>query len=139
MLWILSFHVIALIAWFAGLFYLPRLFVYHADTSDSIGLARFKIMEHKLYYYIMSPAAILTTILGFWLLALKYDYYSHLNWMHAKLIMVMLLWIYHLHCGKLLHTFKNDRNPHSSKFYRVYNEIPTLLLIGIVIMAVVKP
>ncbi len=139
MLWILALHIIFMVAWFAGLFYLPRLFVYHADCTDAPGNARFKIMERKLYYYIMTPAAILTTIFGFWLLFAKINFYSQQMWMHAKLILVFFLWLYHLYCGILVQQFKKDINPFGSKFYRFFNEVPTILLIGIVIFVVVKP
>jgi len=139
MLWILSFHIIFMVAWFAGLFYLPRLFVYHAQSTDEIGIERFKVMEKKLFYYIMTPAGILTTVFGFWLLFLNLPVYMSLIWMHIKLIFVLILWIYHLYCGKLLHDFKHNRNRYSSTFFRFFNEIPTVLLIIIVILAIVKP
>lgn len=137
--WILSWHLIAMVAWFAGLFYLPRLFIYHRLSFDSISLERFKIMEHKLYYMITTPAAILTTFFGIWLLTLKWDYYEIQNWMHVKLILVLLLWIYHLSCGYFLQQFKQGTVKLSDRFFRWFNEIPTLLLMGIVIFAVVKP
>jgi putative membrane protein len=139
MLWIKAFHIIAMVAWFAGLFYLPRLFVYHAQAEDAVSIARFKIMERRLYYGITWPAALLTTGLGLWLMVIyiPYDWYAH--WMHAKLGLVLLLWGYHLHCGVYLKQFKQDKNKRSSQFYRVFNELPTLLLIGIVILVVVRP
>ena len=139
MQWILACHIIFFVAWFAGLFYLPRLFVYHAPTSDVISLDRFKIMEHKLYYFIMWPAAILTGLSGLILLSLNYDYYRTQNWMHIKLISVLVLCLYHLYCGHLVKCFKHNRNPHSAKFYRFFNEIPTILLIIIVMMAILRP
>ena len=139
MLWLKAFHIIFVVAWFAGLFYLPRLFVYHADSTDQISLDRFKIMERKLFYYIMTPAGILATIFGLSLIALDWHMYLAQGWMHAKLTLVILLWIYHIYCGKLLNNLKYDRNPHSGVFYRWFNEIPTVLLIAIVILAVVKP
>ena len=139
MRWILALHVICMVAWFAGLFYLPRLFVYHAASNDRISLDRFNTMEKKLYYFIMMPAAVLTTIFGFWLLLLNFPYYSHQWWMHIKLISVLLLWIYHLYCGLVVYNFKHERNRHSEKFYRLFNEVPTVLLIVIIIMVVVKP
>ena len=139
MAWILAFHLIAMVAWFAGLFYLPRLFVYHTQCADDLrGAARFKIMERKLFWMIMTPAGVLTTILGFWLLYLNPSLLQHL-FFHFKMGLVLLLWIYHVYCGFLLHSFKCDRNRHSEKFYRFFNEIPTLLLFGIIIMAIVKP
>lgn len=139
MLWILAFHIIFMVAWFAGLFYLPRLFMYHTLSTDQISIDRFKVMERKLYWIIMMPAAILTSIFGLWLLFLHYDYYSHLWWMHGKLILVIMLWAYQLFCGYLLQQFKNDKNQFSSVFYRFFNEVPTLLLFGIVILVIVKP
>ncbi|KTD50934.1 protoporphyrinogen oxidase HemJ [Legionella quateirensis] len=139
MLLIKAFHIIALVAWFAGLFYLPRLFVYHSVTEDSISLDRFKIMERRLYYGITWPAAILTTVFGLWLIYFNMDYYLKAGWMHAKLSLVLLLWIYHLTCGFYLKTFAQDKNIKSSRFYRIFNELPTLLLISIVILVVVKP
>lgn len=139
MQWALAFHVIFMVAWFAGLFYLPRLYVYHATTFDQISLDRFKTMERRLYYGIMMPAGILTTVFGFWALFLNIGFYWQQLWMHAKLMLVVVLWMYHLYCGWLLKQFKNDRNRYSSTFYRWFNEIPTVLLIAIVILAVVKP
>lgn len=139
MLWILAFHIIFMVAWFAGLFYLPRLFVYHAKSHDPVSLDRFKIMEHKLFYYIMTPAAILTTAFGIWLLILNWQAYITAGWMHVKLFFVFLLWLYHLYCWKLVMNFKSDKNLLSSRFYKLFNEIPTILLIIIVIMVVVKP
>ena len=139
MLWILSFHIIFMVAWFAGLFYLPRLFVYHAMCTDQIGQERFKTMERKLYYAIMTPAAILTTMLGLWLLAMNLHWYLHQGWMIAKLILVVLLFGYHHACGRILKKFKMDRNTYSSTFFRWFNEVPTLFLIVIVILVVVKP
>lgn len=137
--WIKALHIIAMVAWFAGLFYLPRLFVYHADAKDTISIERFKIMEHRLYYYIMLPAALLTLFFGFILMSFSANYYSHATWMHLKLGLVALLIIFHLYCGKCLHDFKLDNNHHSSLFYRWLNELPTLLLIAIVIIAEVQP
>lgn len=137
--WILALHIIAVVCWFAGLFYLPRLFVYHANTPDSIGYDRFLVMEHKLLYYITWPAGIITTLSGFWLLSLKWEYYAHQNWMHAKLILVLLLWLFHFYNGILLGKFKQHKNPFSHKFFRFFNEIPTIILIAVVILAIVKP
>ncbi|MCE0723701.1 MULTISPECIES: protoporphyrinogen oxidase HemJ [Legionella] len=139
MLYIKAFHIIAMVAWFAGLFYLPRLFVYHADTQDEKSLNRFKIMEKRLYYGITWPAAIVTTLLGLWLLSYNPSYYLKAGWMHAKLSLVVILWIYHLLCGHYLKAFAQNKNQKSPRFFRIYNELPTLLLIGIVILVVVKP
>lgn len=139
MLWIKAWHVIAMVTWFAGLFYLPRLFVYHAQTNDAIGLQRFKIMERRLYYGIMFPAAIATTLLGLWLLSYHAKAYLSMGWMHAKLLLVWVLWGYHLACGHYRKQFAQDANVRSHTFFRFFNELPTLALVGIVILAVVKP
>src|SRR5690606_31242961 len=100
---------------------------------------RFKVMEHKLYLYIMAPAAILTTLLGLWLMEMNWNVYIRQHWLHAKLALVLLLWIYHLYCGHIIKLFAQEKNPFTSKFYRWFNEVPSLLLIGIVILVVVKP
>ena len=136
MLWVKSFHIVFVVAWFAGLFYLPRLFVYHALTTDSAGMERFKIMERKLYYGIMTPSAVLAVVLGLWLW-LGYGITG--AWLHAKLALVVLLIAYHGYCGKLLADFKRDRNRHGHVYYRWFNEIPVLILIAVVILVVVKP
>lgn len=137
-LWCKAFHIIAAIAWFAGLFYLPRLFVYHTDAHDAISVERFQIMERRLYYGIMWPAAILTTFFGCCLLWAQ-PLYLKQGWMHTKLLGIACLWIYHWMCGYYRQCFAQQKNKHASKFYRVFNEIPTLLLILIVCMAVIKP
>ncbi len=139
MLWLKAFHIMAMVAWFAAIFYLPRLFVYHAEASDEISIARFKVMERRLYKGIMWPAAILTTVLGLCMLYLGWGYYRHAIWMHIKLSLVLLLWGYHLYCGYLLKRFKADKNQHTALFYRLFNEMPVLLLATIVILVVVKP
>jgi putative membrane protein len=136
MLWVKSFHIIFVVAWFAGLFYLPRLFVYHATTSDSPGIERFKVMERKLYYGIMTPSAVLAVAFGLWLWL---DYGITGGWLHAKLVLVLMLIAYHLYCGRLLADFKHDRNRHGHVYYRWFNEIPVLILIAVVILVVVKP
>ena len=140
MLWVKAFHVIFMVAWFAGLFYLPRLFVYHAMAEDDVGKERFKIMERKLYYGIMTPGALLTAALGVWMLAdYAWQAYAHSGWLHAKLMLVAALIAYHVYCGKLLTDFKHDRNRRSHVFYRWFNELPVLILAGIVILVVVRP
>lgn len=139
MLWIKAFHIISMVAWFAGLFYLPRLFVYHAETEDAVSLARFKVMERRLYYGITWPSGLLTTGLGFWLMLAYMPYALHEGWMQAKLGFVFVVWLYHGSCGSFLQDFRRDQNTHSSGFYRLFNEFPTLLLIAIVILVVVKP
>lgn len=139
MLWVKAFHIIFVICWFAGIFYLPRLFVYHAMSDDAVSRERFKIMERKLYYGIMMPSGILATIFGTWLLAFNASYYMTQGWMHIKLTLVLLLWVFHLYCGHLLKLFKKDQNTHSHKFYRIINELPVVILVAIVILVVVKP
>ncbi len=140
MLWVKAFHIIFMTTWFAGLFYLPRLFVYHAMTEDEIGNQRFKIMERKLFYGIMTPGALLTIILGLWLtFSYAWDMYRDMLWLHIKLALVLILIGYHAYCAKLLRDFKHDRNRRSHVWYRWFNEIPVLFLIAIVILAVVKP
>lgn len=139
MLYVKAFHIMAMVAWFAGLFYLPRLFVYHADATDSISLERFKLMEYRLYYAITWPAAVMTTVLGIWLISYNPSYYLKSGWMHAKLGLVFLLWSYHWCCGHFVDMFKKDNNKKSAFFFRVFNEMPTLLLVGIVILVVARP
>jgi len=139
MLWIKAFHIIAMVAWFAGLLYLPRLFVYHSTATDKISQDRFVVMEHKLYYYIMHPAMLATLALGAILAMSNWPVYQVGGWFHAKLLLVIFVMIYHLYCGRLLKQFKVGKNTHSDRFYRYLNEIPTVLLIGIVILVVVRP
>jgi protoporphyrinogen IX oxidase len=139
MRWVLAFHIIFMVAWFAGLFYLPRLFLYHTLSTDSISINRFKLMEKKLFYAIMTPAAILTTIFGLWLLSSQWQWYRVQSWMQLKLSLVAVLWSYHLYCWHLLNRFRRDVNKFSAGFYRWFNEIPTLLLMGIVILVIVRP
>lgn len=136
MLWIKSLHVIFMVTWFAGLFYLPRLFVYHAMSQDSISIERFKIMERKLFYGIMTPGGVLTVIFGLWMW-LGYGITG--GWMHIKFALVVALIAYHIYCGKLLNNFKNDRNTRSHVFYRWFNEFPVLLMIAIIMLVIVKP
>jgi len=136
MLWLKSLHIIFMVTWFAGLFYLPRLFVYHAMSEDKISRDRFKVMERKLFFGIMTPGAILTLVFGAWLW-LGYDFSG--GWLHAKLLLVLVLIAYHIWCGKLVTDFRNDRNKHGHVFYRWFNEFPVLLLFAIVILVVVKP
>lgn len=136
MQWIKAFHLIFMVTWFAGLFYLPRLFVYHAMTEDAVSRERFKVMERKLYYGIMTPGAVLTIAFGFWLWE---GYGFRGGWLHAKLALVALLIAYHVWCGRLLDDFKHERNRHSHVWYRWFNEFPVIVLIAVVILAVVKP
>ncbi|MEY4729605.1 MAG: hypothetical protein RL020_763 [Pseudomonadota bacterium] len=130
-------HIVFMVAWFAGLFYLPRLYVYHTQATDTVSLERFKIMERKLFFGIMTPSAILTIIFGLWLWQ---GYGITGKWMHAKLFLVLILVAHHIYLGKLMLDFKHDRNKHSHVFYRWLNEIPALpVLVGIVWLVVAKP
>ncbi|MFK5894902.1 MAG: CopD family protein [Pseudomonadota bacterium] len=139
MLWVKTFHLVFLISWFAGLFYLPRLFVYHAMSDDEVSNERFKIMERKLLA-LMALAALLTTVFGLWML---YEYawlaYSSMLWLHIKLLLVLVLFAYHGWCWKIYQDFKQDRNNKSHVFYRWFNEFPVLMLIAITILVIVKP
>ena len=139
MLWVKAFHIIAMVCWFAGLFYLPRLFVYHSMSDDHTSQERFKIMERKLYRGIATPSMAITIILGFWLVSYSPEWYAQAGWFHAKLALVVVLVAYHLYCGKILKAFARDENTRSHVFYRWFNEFPVLLLFAIVILVVVKP
>ncbi|MBT3888824.1 MAG: protoporphyrinogen oxidase HemJ [Nitrosomonadaceae bacterium] len=140
MLWVKSLHIIFMVTWFAGLFYLPRLFVYHTMSNDLPSIERFKVMERKLYYGIMTPGAILTIIFGMWLwLGYGISGIAGSWWLHAKLSLVVVLIAYHYYCGRLLTDFKLDRNQHGHVYYRWFNEIPVIILIAVVILVVVKP
>ncbi|MDH3343129.1 MAG: protoporphyrinogen oxidase HemJ [Gammaproteobacteria bacterium] len=138
MLWVKAFHIIFMVTWFAALFYLPRLYVYHADAEDSISKQRFKIMERKLFWGIATPGAIITIILGFWLASYFPGIFSS-AWFHTKLTLVALLIIYHIWCGKLMIDFRNDQNRHSHKWYRVFNELPVFGLIAIILLVELQP
>ncbi len=140
MLWIKAFHIIFMITWFAALFYLPRLFVYHSMSTDKTSIDRFKLMERKLYYGIMTPSAVLTIISGTWLLySYAWDLYKSFLWIHIKLVLVLILFCYHLYCGYLYRQFKNNNNKHSHVFYRWLNELPVLILVSIIILITTKP
>ena len=140
MLWLKSLHVIFMTTWFAGLFYLPRLFVYHAMCEDDTGNQRFKVMERKLFYGIMTPGGVLTLVFGLAMLKLyAWEAYHQDLWLHIKLLLVVVLIVYHVYCGKLLEDFRLDRNRKSHVFYRWFNEFPVLLLVAVVILVVVKP
>ncbi|MCB1797351.1 MAG: protoporphyrinogen oxidase HemJ [Gammaproteobacteria bacterium] len=139
-MWLKAWHLIGMVTWFAGLFYLPRLFVYHAMSEDQASIDRFKVMERKLFFGITTPGAVFTLIFGFWML---YDYgwaaFGNQMWLHIKLALLAALVAYHVYCGKLVADFKHDRNRHSHVWYRWFNELPVLLLIAIVLLAVLKP
>jgi len=136
MLWVKSFHIIFMVSWFAGLFYLPRLFVYHAMTEDEAGSERFKVMERKLYRFI-TPFMVLTIVLGIWLM-IEWQLYSE-TWMIVKTLLVGLLVAYHFYCGHLVKKFANDESRRGHIWYRWFNEFPVLVLTAIVILVVVKP
>ena len=137
--YIKAFHIIAVISWMAGLLYLPRLFVYHAEsTKGSPQSETFKIMERRLLKYITTPAMVVSWALGLYLAFSVIDWTAD-GWFYLKLVLVILLSVYHGALAKWTREFAEDRNTHSSRFYRVANEIPTLLMIGIVILAVVRP
>jgi putative membrane protein len=125
-----------MVTWFAGLFYLPRLYVYHAETKDKISNDRFKVMERKLFYGIMTPGGILTIFFG---LLLIYNYPYQGKRLTYKLILVFFLIIYHLYCWKFLNLFKYDKNYHSHVFYRIFNEVPVIILIAAVFLVIYKP
>jgi putative membrane protein len=135
MLWVKAFHIVFVVSWFAGLFYLPRLFVNHAMASEPAELARLQLMEGKLYRF-MTPLAWLAVGLGLWLW-LGFDFAG--GWLHAKLALVLALVAYHWYCGRLLRTFAAGRNSRSHVFYRWFNELPVLLLLVIVVLVTVKP
>jgi putative membrane protein len=135
MLWIKAFHIIFVVSWFAGLFYLPRLFVNHAMVEDETTSERLKLMEHKLYRF-MTPLAVLAVSLGLWLW-LGYGFAG--GWLHAKLVLVVLLGAYHWYCGRIVADFQHGRNRRSHVFYRWMNELPVLILAAVVILVVVKP
>ncbi len=142
MLWVKAFHVMAVIAWFAGLFYLPRLFVYHCmanDEGDKVGSERFKVMERKLYRAIMTPAMTVALVLGLWMLIDRWGGYFHnATWMHIKLTLIILLIGYHHVCGSLVKKFATDSNTRSQRFYRIFNELPVLIMVPVVILVILK-
>lgn len=136
MLWIKTFHIVFVVTWFAGLFYLPRLFVYHALTEDEISNQRFKVMERKLFFGIATPSAVLALGTGLWLW-LGYGFGG--MWLMYKLLLVLILITYHLWCWRYLTMFRTDRNVSSHVFFRLFNELPVVLLIVIVALVVLKP
>lgn len=139
LLWLKAWHVIAMVCWFAGLFYLPRLFVYHAMSSDDISLRRFEIMERKLYRGIMWPSLIATWGLGLAMIWQSPAYYLSQGWLHAKLALVVLVTLYHLACGHYRKQLLISPQQRSHVFFRWFNEAPVLTLIGICILVIVKP
>lgn len=139
MLYIKALHIIAVICWFAVLFYLPRLFVYHAMCEDDISKERFKVMERKLLRVIGHPSIIATHIFGIWLVTYNWGYYSQSIWFWVKIALVTALVIYYHFCIRFIKDFRDNKNTRSHVFYRWFNEVPVIVLIAIVIMAVVKP
>jgi len=139
MLWLKAFHIFFVVSWFAGLFYLPRLFVYHAMAGDQATRDQLKVMERKLYRFV-TPMMWLSIGLGLWML---YQYawaaWSSMVWLHLKIILVTLLVVYHFYCGHLVRQFAADRNHHSHVWYRWFNEIPVLILLPVVILTIIKP
>ncbi len=136
MRWVLAFHLIFMVTWFAGLFYLPRLFIYHRTAMKTAAAERFAVMERRLYA-IMSIGAGATIIFGIWLIA---GWFWPLpGWLIAKLVLVAGLLVYHLYCNRLIHQFAHGERPYSDRFLRYFNEIPGLFLIAIVILAVIRP
>lgn len=135
MLWVKAFHISFMVSWFAGLFYLPRLFVNHAMATEPAETSRLALMEGKLYRF-MTPLGVLALVFGLWLW-LGYGITG--GWLHAKLALVLILIAYHLYCGKLVRDFRDNRNRRGHVFYRWFNEFPVILLFAIVILAVVKP
>ena len=138
-LWLKALHIVSVVSWFAGLFYLPRLFVYHAQSEDSVSNERFSVMERKLYRGIMGPAMIATLIFGIALIALNPSIFSQGAWIHAKLTLVVILIGYHHMCGAQVKRFARGENTRSHVFYRWFNEVPVLILLAIVILVVVRP
>ncbi|MDQ7015536.1 MAG: CopD family protein [Gammaproteobacteria bacterium] len=139
MLWVKAFHIIFLVSWYAGLFYLPRLYVHHAMSDDQATRQRLQIMERKLFWFI-TPWAILTLVFGVWLLSYyDYDSFKSMTWLHIKLALVVPLVLFHIWCGKLMLAFRNASNPHSHVWFRWFNEFPMLLLIAIVLLVVLRP
>jgi len=137
MLWVKALHIVFMVTWFAGLFYLPRLFVYHAMAQDRPSLERFKVMERKLFWGIMTPGAALTVGSGLWLWLGWFRGAS--SWLHAKMALVALLVVYHVWCWRLMKAFAADRNTKSHVWYRWFNEAPTVLLFAVVLLVVLKP
>ncbi|MBT3671949.1 MAG: protoporphyrinogen oxidase HemJ [Porticoccaceae bacterium] len=137
--WVLAFHVIAVICWFAALFYLPRLFVYHAMSEDEISIERFKVMQRKLYRGIANPAMIATIVLGLWLVSMAPDAYLSQTWFQLKVGLVLLLIGYHYMCLCHMKKLADNRSDKSHVYFRVFNEVPVLFLVAIVILVIVQP
>ena len=139
MLWLKAFHIIAVVCWFAALFYLPRLFVYHAQSDDKISRDRFEVMERKLYRGIATPSMLATLFLGAAMTYLNWDYYAVSHWFWAKMLLVVLLIGYHHMCARFMRQLANNESRHSHVFFRWFNEAPVFALVGIVILVVIRP
>ncbi|PCJ24208.1 MAG: TIGR00701 family protein [SAR86 cluster bacterium] len=139
MLWVKAFHIIAVICWFSGIFYLPRLFVYHAMSEDQISKDRFVIMERKLFWGITTPSAIVAILLGSWLLMANASYFMVWWWMKVKLGLVALTVVYHCYCWWYMQKLREDSSRRTHVFFRIFNELPIFMVVGIVILIVVKP
>lgn len=137
MLWVKALHVIAMVTWFAGLFYLPRLFVYHADATDRAGIERFKIMERRLYA-LTNIGMTATIVFGLWVLSYEPALLAT-HWLELKLALVAVLIAYHVWCGRLVVACRNERNTHNARWYRFFNEAPSVLLLAIVVLVIVRP
>ena len=138
-LWLKALHIFFMVAWFAGIFYLPRLFVYHAQTSEPAVKEQFMTMERRLWFFV-TPFALLTAVFGIWLITIYgTQWLAASGWLHAKLTLVAALYIYHFYLYRLVKQFARDENTHSAKFYRIINEVPVLVLLAVIILAVVKP
>ncbi|WP_419571311.1 protoporphyrinogen oxidase HemJ [Rheinheimera sp.] len=139
LLWLKAFHIIFMVCWFAGIFYLPRLFVYHAQSNSADVDAQLQVMERRLLYFV-TPFAVLTLVFGLSLVHLYGKaWFAASHWLHLKLVLVALLYLYHGYCFKLLADFRQGKNRRSARFYRIFNELPVLILFAVVILAVVKP
>lgn len=137
-IWLRAFHIFFMVCWFAGIFYLPRLFVNHAMTDSSDVAQHLAIMERKLYRFI-TPFAVLTVLLGLALMAPRWDYYVSAGWLQAKLTLVVVLLAYHYYCGHIVKRFARGQNHHTHVFYRWFNEFPVLLLLSIIVLVKIQP
>ena len=137
MLWIKSFHIIFLVSWYAGLFYLPRLYVHHAMSEDSATRQRLEIMERKLFWFI-TPWAVLTIVFGVWLWVLQ-GWGFHALWLNVKVLLVLPLVGFHVWCGRIMLQFRGNPNPHGHVWFRWFNEFPLLILVAAVLLVVLKP
>ena len=138
MLWLRALHIIFVVCWFAGLFYLPRIFVYFAASEDSATRAQLAVMSRRLYRFV-TPFMVLTVVFGVWMIALAPDYYLNATWLWLKLAGVAFLIVYHFQCGRYVKAINEDSDSHSHVFYRFFNEVPVLFLFAIVFLVVLKP